>query len=163
MLEDVFKTFKDPDGNFVEQFQTTGFDTRFFELYLHAYFSRSGYTIDRSFPNPDFLVELGGVRAGVEATTVNASTSGVIAKYGKKIEDLDETELPEYVRNELPIRFGSALYSKLQKAYWDKPQCAGLPFVIAVEAFHDEGSLHFTDTALVDYASAWRLWSSHSG
>ena len=99
----------------------------------------------------------------MEATTVNASTSGAIAKYCKKIEDLDETELQEYTRNELPIRFGSALYSKLQKAYWEKPQCAGLPFVIAVQAFHDEGSLHFSATALVEYAYGSRQsasWSS---
>src|SRR5215469_591711 len=162
MLEDVFTTFKDPDGNFIEQFQTTGFDARFFELYLYAFFSRSGYTLDRSFPNPDFLVELQGVRAAVEATTVNASTSGVIARYGKKIEDLDEGKLLDYTRDELPIRFGSALYSKVQKAYWEKPQCTGLPFVIAAEAFHDEGSLHFADTALVEYAYGSRQSASWS-
>lgn len=85
MLEDVFETFEDPDGNFQEQFQTTAFDSRFFELYLYAYFSRSGFSLDRSHPNPDFIVEREGTRVAVEATTVNPSTSGVIAKYGKKI------------------------------------------------------------------------------
>ncbi len=162
MLENVFETFQDPDGNFVEQFQTTGFDARVFELYLHAFFSRSGYTLDRSFPSPDFLLELQGMRAAVEATTVNPSISGVIAKYGKKIEKLDETELLEYRREELPVRFGGALYSKLHKAYWEKPQCAGLPFVIAVQAFHDEGSLKFSDTALVEYAYGIRQSPSWS-
>jgi hypothetical protein len=107
-------------------------------------------------------VGLEGTRAAVEATTVNPSTSGVIAKYGKKIEDLNETELLEYARDELPIRFGSTLYSKLQKAYWEKPQCAGLPFVIAVQAFHDEGSLHFSDVALVEYAYGSRQSASWS-
>lgn len=152
MLEDVFADFHDPDGNFVEQFQTTGFDNRFFELYLHAFFGRSGYVMDRRFPNPDFLVERDGEKVAVEATTINPSTSGVISKYGKKIEELDESELSEYTRDELPIRFGSALFSKLQKAYWTKPHCTGLPFVIAVQAFHDKGSLHFSDTSLVEYA-----------
>ena len=162
MLEDVFQSFEDPDRNFVEQFQTTGFDPRFFELYLHAYFSRSGYSVDRRFPNPDFVVGLKGVKVAVEATTVNPSTSGMIAKYGKKIEDLNEAELLDYARDELPIRFGSALYSKMQKAYWQKQQCAGLPFVIAVQAFHDAGSLRFSDTALVEYAYGSRqsaCWS----
>ena len=156
MLEDVFESFEDVDGNFKEQFQTTGFDSRFFELYLYAYLSRSGFSTDRSHPNPDFIVTRNGTKACIEATTVNPSTSGIIAKYGRKIEGLTPTELLEYTREELPLRFGSALYSKLQKEYWKKPQCVGLPFVIAIQAFHDEGSLHFSDTALVEYAYAIR-------
>lgn len=156
MLEDVFKSFEDPDGNFKEQFQTTGFDNRFFELYLHAYLSRSGFSIDRSYPNPDFLVMNGEVTACIEATTVNPSTSGLIAKYGRKVAELTSAELLEYAREELPLRFGSALYSKMKKEYWKKLQCIDRPFVIAIQAFHDERSLHFSDTALLEYAYASR-------
>ncbi|MDE5446246.1 MULTISPECIES: hypothetical protein [Bradyrhizobium] len=36
MMQAVFADFHDADGNFVEQFQTIGFDARIFELYLHA-------------------------------------------------------------------------------------------------------------------------------
>src|SRR5271157_118380 len=70
MLSDVFRDFEDPDGNFIEQFQTTGFNARFFELYLHAYFTRSGYVVDRSNPNPDFLVTRDGTTVPIEATTL---------------------------------------------------------------------------------------------
>ena len=45
MLTNIYQDFVDPDGNFLEQFQTTGFDARFFELYL-ARNSRAVY------PNP---------------------------------------------------------------------------------------------------------------
>jgi hypothetical protein len=151
MLDDVFQDFIDPDGNFLEQFQTTGFDARFFELYLYAYFSRSGYRVDRSKENPDFLVERNGTVVAVEATTVNASSRGAVAKYGRKIEELTEEERREYTLNELPIRFGSALLSKLRQQYWNLPHCTGLPFVIAIEAFHDKGSLEFSDNALASY------------
>jgi hypothetical protein len=151
MLDDVFQDFIDPDGNFLEQFQTTGFDARFFELYLYAYFSRSGYRVDRNQENPDFLVERNGTVVAVEATTVNASSRGAVAKYGRKIEDLTEEERREYTLNELPIRFGSALFSKLKQQYWNLPHCTGLPFVIAIEAFHDKGSLEFSDNALASY------------
>lgn len=156
MLENVFTSFEDPDGNFKEQFQTTGFDNRFFELYLHGYLSRSGFSIDRSHPNPDFIVMRRGVTACIEATTVNPSTSGVIAKYGRQVEGLTPAELLEYSREELPLRFGSALYSKMKKEYWKKPQCLNRPFVIAIQAFHEERSLHFSDTALLEYAYATR-------
>lgn len=37
MANEIFQDFPDTDGNFVEQFQTIGFDSRIFELYLYAY------------------------------------------------------------------------------------------------------------------------------
>ena len=141
MLEDVYLDFDDPDGNFLEQFQTTGFDARFFEIYLFAYFSRSGYKVDRSHPNPDFLVTRGSLAAAVEATTVNPSTSGVLKSHGKSIASLSPAEMRDYMHNQLAIRFGSPLFSKLGKRYWELPHCRDIPFVLAIEAFHDENSL----------------------
>jgi hypothetical protein len=47
----------DPDGNFIEQFQTTGFDSRTWELYLFAVFHNHAFTIDRTQERPDFLLE----------------------------------------------------------------------------------------------------------
>jgi hypothetical protein len=151
MLDRVFQHFSDPDGNFVQQFQSSGFDARFFELYLFAYFYYSGFEIDRSHEAPDFLVSRNVVTAAVEATTVNAPTRGVLADLGKQIGDLSGAEMAEYQRHELPIRFGSPLFSKLNKRYWDLPNVQGLPFVLAIEAFHDEDSLGLGDSALASY------------
>jgi hypothetical protein len=151
MLEDVYQTFQDPEGNFLEQFQTTGFDARCFELYLFAYFSRSGFSVDRSHAIPDFIVSREGLRVAVEATTVNPPTTGVLARLGKKISGLSPEELRDYQRNELPIRFGSPLFSKLQKRYWEMEQCLEIPFVIAIQVFHDEEAHVFTDNALASY------------
>jgi len=151
MLDDIYQTFDDPEGNFLEQFQTSGFDARYFELYLFAYFSRCGFSVDRTRPNPDFLVSKSGLTVAVEATTVNPSTSGTLAKLGKKISELSPEELREYQRHELPIRFGSPLFSKLQKEYWKLEHCRDLPFVLAIEAFHDDESLALSDHALTTY------------
>ncbi len=151
MFEDVFSTYKDLDGNFLEQLQSSGFDARVFELYLHAYFSRSGFKIDRSHQSPDFLVCKRGMTVAVEATTVNAAQSGVLAAEGKSVRSLSDKERAEYGRNELPIRFGSPLLSKLRERYWDLPQCKSLPFVIAIQAFQDQGSLEFSDSSLASY------------
>ena len=158
MLEDVYQDFNDPNGNFVEQFQTTAFHARYFELYLFAYFSRSGYTVDRNKPRPDFLVSRNGVVAAIEATTVNPSTSGVLSDVGKNVSDLSEEEIRDYEKNELPIRFGSPLYSKLGKRYWELDHCRGLPFVIAIEAFHDKEAMIFSDSALAQYVYG-RQWT----
>ena len=151
MLDDVYQSFEDPEGNFLEQFQTSAFNARFFELYLFAYFSRSGFIVERSESSPDFLVSRGGIRVAVEATTTNPSTAGVLAEMGRKISNLDGIELHEYEQHELPIRLGSSLDSKLKKRYWELEHCKGLPFVLAIEAFHDEQSLMLADGALIRY------------
>ncbi|TPV95543.1 MAG: hypothetical protein B7733_09460 [Myxococcales bacterium FL481] len=161
MIDDVFSTFEDKDGNFVQQFQTDGFNSRFFELYLHAYFERSGYMRDESFSAPDFIVSRNGVRVAVEATTSNPSSSPNIAEHGREISELSDVEVPDYVNNEIPIRLGSPLRSKLDKRYWEKSQCEGCPFVIAIQAFHDENALVFSSAALtrflygIEYAPVW--------
>jgi len=161
MMDEAYAEFQDPDGNFLEQFQTTGFDSRCFELYLFAYLSRSGYTIKPRHQNPDFIVTRDKTRVALEATTVNPATSGVLEKVGKKISELTGPELLEYQRHELGIRFGSPLFSKLKKRYWELPHCQGIPLVFAIEAFHDEDALELTDVALCQFLyglsqdSAW--------
>ncbi len=151
MLAQVFRTFKDPDGNFIEQFQTTGFDQRYFELYLYAYFSRSGFEVDRSHEFPDFLVTRGGFEVAVEATTVNPSRGGILKELGREIADLATEEFADYARNELAIRFGGPLFSKLNKRYWEHAHCKSKPLVLTIEAFHDPHALHVTDAPLMSY------------
>jgi hypothetical protein len=61
----------DRDGNFVQQFQSDGFDARTWELYLFAVFHSLSFAIDQGHPQPDFLLEGRGVQWAVEATTAN--------------------------------------------------------------------------------------------
>ena len=150
-MDDIYQTFEDADGNFLEQFQSTAFDARLFELYLFTYFERSGYKLDRTHAYPDFLVTRGDKTVAVEATTVNPPTSGAMKELGKTISDLNAVELRDYERHELAIRFGSPLFSKLQKRYWELPHCHNIPIVIAIEAFHDENSLSLSDKSLMSY------------
>lgn len=151
MLDRVYQDFDDPERNFLEQFQTQGFDARIFELYLFAYFHFSDTIVERAKPNPDFIVSRSGMRLALEATTVNPSTSGTFARDGKKVSELTPQELRDYQEHELPMRFGSPLFSKLKKKYWELDHCRDLPFVLAMEAFHDEESLALSDHALIRY------------
>jgi hypothetical protein len=105
MIDTIFGEMPDPDGHFVREFQTNGFDARLFELYLYAYFSRSGYAVDRSHHRPDFLIERGGLQVCVEATTANASPNDL----GRKtpLDELSSSERRQYSQQELPIRLGA--------------------------------------------------------
>ena len=126
MLDHIYQGFIDLDGNFLEQFQSAAFDARFFELYLFAYFSKSGFEIDPTYQRPDFLVTRNGLTVAVEATTANPSG----AKHSERNvlpSELSPEEYSHYLVNELPMKFGGPLYSKLNEEYWKLEQCEGKP------------------------------------
>src|SRR3569833_2136957 len=71
LIKPMMRWYEDADGNFVEQFQTTGFDTRLWELYIFAMLVEAGYVLDRSVPIPDFQARNAFGEICIEATTVN--------------------------------------------------------------------------------------------
>ena len=156
MLDQVYQDFEDPDGNFLEQFQTTGFDARFFELYLFAYSSNSGFEVDRTHPSPDFVVTRDGVTISVEATTVNPSQGNLFTSESLPSR-LDPGELARFQDEELPIRFGSPLFSKPKNKYWELEHCKGRPFILAIQAFFHEESLTLADSGLTQYLYGQRM------
>jgi hypothetical protein len=150
IIEPMMRWYKDVDGNFIEQFQTTGFDARLWELYLFAMLTEVGFLIDREMPAPDFVARglLGEI--AIEAVTVNPTQHGAGA-LGEP-PDLSTEEGKWAFRNEyMPIKFGSALYSKLLKEYWTKEHVRGLPLLLAIQDFSLPGSMTFTGSALELY------------
>jgi hypothetical protein len=60
-------------------------------------------------------------------------------------------ELLVYLAEELPIRLGSPLYSKLTKDYPSLPHVTGLPFVLALECFSTEDALFLSEDVITTY------------
>lgn len=162
--------FEDADGNFVEQFQTQGFDARLWEIYLFAMLIEAEYSVSRPKPAPDFLAR--GTRGSfaIEATTINPSAvaSGLAPSQRPTIP----TEARDYLENYLATRYSGPLTAKLAKRYWERPEVAGLPLVLAVQDFHDGASMTFSGGSLQTYLygqaiddegdSAARQITSHS-
>lgn len=142
LLREQMHYFEDVDGNFVQQFQSSGFDARLWELYLYALFTELGYGFDRAHAAPDFHCQ--GLRGDVfvEATTVNPSATP---------PEIDDSSQEAYYEHYVPTKFGSALFSKLQKKYWELPHVAGSPFILAVQDFHAPQAMAWSNSALVEY------------
>ena len=173
MIREVFRYYADKDGNFVEQFQTTGFDSRVWELYLHAYLTDCKFSM-LPIVSPDFLVSKSGERVAIEAVTANPTQDLDIAEFRSAYSSIRvltppfDQALPQldsafdYKQEDfVPIKLGSALYSKIQKRYWESPEIKDLPIILAIETFHDEASLHYTSSALATYLYGTRqtyLW-----
>lgn len=146
LMQRAFDALTDADGNFREQFQTTGFDPRVWELYLDQYFRSAGFAMTR-LARPDFLIERDRTEAAVEATSSNPTQSPEQPDL-----DLQSEEGLDWLMNQyLPIKYGSTLYSKLRERYWETDQVRDLPLVFAIQSFAFEGSLGFSSNPLAYY------------
>lgn len=151
-IAEIMPHYVDIDGNFVEQFQSTGFDARIWELYLHSYLVEEQLFLSREHHRPDFAVTKYGKSVAIEATIVGRrpdrpasffTTSSALPE--------DYEEIQRRHEHEIPIRFGSPLFSKLQKRYWELEHVNGIPLVFAVADFRDDQSMLWTSTALINY------------
>lgn len=150
-MEEVFERMGDRDGNFREQFQTTGFDSRVWELYLYAALEDAGLEVTQPDPAPDFLVRRASLEFGIEATTANLrrGESRPVVK--------NESELLRFMTQELPIRLGSPLFSKLSADYTAAPELREIPFILALECFVSPDSMFVSESPLGSY-----LYGLHS-
>lgn len=143
----MMRFYEDTDGNFVEQFQTTAFDARIWELYLFAAFTELAYASASSRAVPDFLFSglLGAL--GVEATSVNPPNDGHISPPDNK------EELLRFIENFIPIKLAGVLRKKLEKRnpYWLEPEMEGLPFVLAVQDFSFPRAMQMITSAMTEY------------
>jgi hypothetical protein len=141
----------DVDGNFVEQFQSTGFDARTFELFLNTMFVEQGHEVVRDYDRPDFLLRKDGIEVFVEAVTANPPGKASGQPYRAFPQQKTLQEAIRYHRNEVPIRLGSPLYSKMKKKYWELPHVKGKPLILAIQDFHADGSLTNSSSTLSMY------------
>lgn len=149
IIEPMMRWYEDADGNFVEQFQTTGFDQRIWELYLFATFVELGYVFDRTHAVPDFLCNGLTGPFSAEAVTVGPTRDGgkIVPQPRRETREQRLAYLSDY----MPIKFGSPLFAKLQKRYWERPHVADAPFVLAIADFSSPGSMIHTASALERY------------
>lgn len=150
LIEPMMRWYEDADGNFIEQFQTTGFDARIWELYLFAMLTEAGYMIDRTEAAPDFFANGLLGKLCIEATTVNPTRDKKGALVPPPPLDTQE-QILAYLREYMPIKFAGPLTNKLEKKYWDRPNVVGRPLVIAIQDFHAPMSMTMTRTGLPIY------------
>ena len=157
IIAEIMPHYKDVDGNFIKDFQTTGFDSRLWELYLYAYLTEERLFINREHEAPDFLILNGSQNVAIEAVTVKASQ-----KYDAEIEveKLTPEKVQELLHDYMPLKFGNSLFSKLNRKdknkYWEMEHTKGCPLVFAIADFHAEGSMCWSSTALVHYLYGMR-------
>jgi hypothetical protein len=159
LMKPMMRWYEDADGNFIEQFQTTGFDTRLWELYLFAALVESGYIFDKTFAMPDFCARNAIGELLVEATSVNPSRTAAGELVPPPPLDTEE-QMQAFQRQYMPIRYAGPLTAKLGKRYWEKEHVKGRPLILAIQDFHAPKSMVMSRTALPIYLYGM-VWDWH--
>jgi len=156
MIENIFNEYKDVDGNFIEQFQSTGFHSRLWELFLFKCITVSGYKVIRSHVSPDYELKADGEEFFIEAVTSNPTDNDAVIENLIRImetsrakEEIDKAQseiISHYV-----IKIASALYSKLQKEYWKLEWVGNKPLLLAIQAVHHKYATFFPDYKMITY------------
>lgn len=150
LIEAMMPYYEDVDGNFVEQFQTTAFDARFWELYVFALLHEQGFAFNRDFNAPDFFCERFLDRVFVEAVTVNPT----VDRNGLIVEPPVPEEagaFAQYYQEYMPLKWGSSLTSKLKKKYWNLARVRNRPIVLAIQDFHVPRAMTFLANSITPY------------
>jgi hypothetical protein len=151
IISEISNHFTDIDGNFVNEFQSiNGFDSRLFELYLFCFLKEEGFLLDRSKNSPDFMLEKDGQCIALEAVTVNRNKNNP-PKYFEKLSENTKVDIISKTNNDMPLRYASALTSKLNKEYWKLDHVKNKPLILAIADFHDTMAMTWSSTALTNY------------
>ena len=116
IIEEITSEMIDGDGNFIQQFQTSGFYSRLWEIFLFKFLKENRFTFKGTHNRPDFHIEKKGIDFFIEASLSSEVAGDKFTKEyilnAGKANDLDvQNELIEHY----VMRMGSVLYSKLQK------------------------------------------------
>jgi hypothetical protein len=162
VISAMMRWYEDIDGNFVEQFQTTGFNARVWELYLFAALTEANLKLERPDPAPDFLARGLAGEFALEATTINP-TIGSDGQPAATPSPQTDQEKEDYVQHYLPIRYAGPLVTKLNKKYWNQSEASGKPLVFAIQDFHDTLSMTYSGSALPTYLYGYTHTAQYDG
>lgn len=156
VINEIMPHFFDVDGNFIEQFQTQGFDSRLWELYLFCYFNEEGLLIDRSHSAPDFLLSSHDMIVSLEAVIVANKDPNKVWIERPDLEGISNK------KDLMPARWGSSLFTKLThrdksgRHYWEYSHTKEKPFILAIADFHEPYSMTWSQNSLITYLYGYR-------
>jgi hypothetical protein len=152
IIENICVLFDDKDGNFIKDFQSTGFDGRLWEIYLFIFLFENKFKFIDDVDRPDFHVKKGDcdffIEASLSAEKIDEEyTEEFIKKYVKE-EDL---EIQKKITDYYSIRLGSVLFSKLNKKYWELDWVQNKPLVFAITPSHNYISKFLPPSKITEY------------
>lgn len=164
IIENICFLIKDQDGNFIKDFQSTGFDARLWEIYLFVFLYENQFQFINDHDRPDFHVKKKNCDFFIEASL---SAEKLEEKYSeefirgsiKKMDLVIQKDITDYYI----IRLGSVLFSKLNKKYWELDWVKNKPLVFAITPSHNFLANFLPDAKLLEYLYGRRVITKLTG
>ncbi|WP_018621665.1 hypothetical protein [Spirosoma luteum] len=152
IIENIARLMTDKDGNFIQQFQSNGFEARLWEIYLFVLFKEIGFTQSNKYDRPDFHLIKGDTEIFVEASVSIEKEDEIFSEENIK-DAISKNDLiqQQQLINYYIIRMGSVLFSKLNKEYWKLNWVTGKPIVLAITPTHNYLASFLPDAKLTEY------------
>lgn len=157
LVGNIGKLFEDKDGNFIQQFQSDGFNTRLWELYLFNFFTENGFDILGDNNRPDFHLKKEDNELFVEASLSSEKDDEFTKEYIEGSIEKNDLSVQKDILDYYIMRMGSVLYSKLQKEYWELDWVKDKPLLLAITPSHNYISKFLPDAKIIEYLYGFRL------
>ena len=152
IIEAIAFEMIDIDGNFIQQFQTTGFSSRIWEMFLYKFIQENGFKFIEKHNRPDFNIEKDSVELFIEASlSAETGNDKFTKEYIQEAITTRDLNIQQEIIDHYVIRMGSVLYSKLQKKYWKLPWVKGKPLVLAIAPSHHYLANFLPDAKIIEY------------
>ena len=146
----IYNSWDGFDKDFANQFQTTNYESRLWELYIYEFLRSHKFKIDKSQEErPDFKITNGKESVFIECVTSNA-------RYGDRSDKMLNSLNPE-LGVDFTTRIGSALFSKLSKNYHELNWVKGKSLIFAIQPFHNTESFNMNVYSVVKYLYGYEI------
>jgi hypothetical protein len=149
LINALFARMGDPNGSFVRDFQGHGFHGRLTEVAAFAYLEDAGFSIDRAYEYPDFMVERDGQSVAIEVVTANPKDGSDRDVSVAGLTRWTDEEMLQKTMEDFPRRVLATLMKKLRHRYDEEAHVAGRPLVLMMGPFHEAGSSFYVDDLLL--------------
>lgn len=152
LIEAIAHEMNDNDGNFIQQFQTTGFNARVWEIFLFKFVQENGFKIIEKHNRPDFNIKKDGIELFIEASlSAETGKDKFTREYIREALKKQDLAIQQEIIDHYVIRMGSVLYSKLQKKYWELEWVKEKPLVLAIAPSHHFLANFLPDAKIMEY------------
>ena len=152
IIANICALMEDTDGNFVKDFQSTGFDSRLWEIYLFIFLTENQFTIINDENRPDFHVKKDEYEFFIEASlSAEKEDELYTEEFIRQSVENNDLEIQKLLTNYYSIRLGSVLFSKLNKKYWELPWVQDKPLLIAITPAHNYMAKFLPDAKIMEY------------
>ncbi|QGK75021.1 hypothetical protein [Flavobacterium sp. SLB02] len=164
IIENICNRFDDKDGNFIKDFQSTGFDARLWEIYLFIFLFENNFEQIDDVNRPDFHVQKNGYDFFIEASlSAEKEDERYSREFIKEAVEKNDLKIQKELIDYYSIRLGSVLYSKLNKRYWELDWVKGKPLILAVTPSHNYISKFIPDAKIMEYLYGIKITSEEIG